>query len=86
MGDGGYIVSYYDCNSDGSVDLEYHELPNSGDLDRALSDADFDGRYDLRLRYGITVGYDKVDGPVPRGVRIQRGKPPTSITDEPPAL
>ena len=82
----GYSTTYYDRNGDGIVDFEFHELPNSDHYDWALNDRNFDGRYDLRLRYGMTVGYDNVDIPVPRGVPIRRGRLPVVIIDEPPTI
>jgi hypothetical protein len=82
----GYKTTYYDRNGDGIVDFEFHELPDSDHYDWALTDRDFDGRYDLRLRYGMTVGYDRVDISVPHGVHIRHGRLPVVIIDEPPTI
>jgi hypothetical protein len=74
------VTTYYDRNHDGSVDFEFHDL-GGGDMDWALADRDYDGFYDIRLRYGIVLGIDRVHIPVPKGVKITKGRIPVLITD-----
>jgi hypothetical protein len=73
-------ITYYDRNGDGRVDFEYHDL-GGGDMDWALADRNYDGFYDIRLRYGIVLGIDRVHIGVPSGVSITRKKIPVQITD-----
>ena len=62
-------VTYHDDNSDGRVDFEMHDF---GCCDRnwALVDSDFDGTFDLRIRWGYAFTQDPVKQPVPRFVEI----------------
>ena len=73
-------TTYYDRNHDGRVDFEFHDL-GGGDLDWALADRDYDRFYDIRLRYGLVLGIDKVHIPVTTGVKITKGRLPVLITD-----
>jgi hypothetical protein len=74
------VTTYYDRNHDGRVDFEFHDL-GGGDLDWALADRDYDGFYDIRLRYGYGLGIDPVHVPVAEGVKITKGRLPVLITD-----
>lgn len=62
-------VTYHDDNSDGRADFEMHDF---GCCDRnwALVDTDFDGTFDLRIRWGYAFTEDPVQQPVPRFVKI----------------
>lgn len=62
-------VTYHDDNLDGRVDFEMHDF---GCCDRnwALVDADFDGTFDMRIRWGYAFTQDPVKQPVPRSVEI----------------
>jgi hypothetical protein len=74
------VTTYYDRNHDGRVDFEFHDL-GGGDMDWALADRDYDGFYDIRLRYGYVLGIDRVHMPVPKDVKITKGRLPVLITD-----
>ncbi len=74
------VTTYYDRNHDGRVDFEFHDL-GGGDLDWALADRDYDGFYDIRLRYGIVLGIDRIRISVPQSVKITKGRLPVLITD-----
>jgi hypothetical protein len=74
------VTTYYDRNHDGRVDFEFHDL-GGGDLDWALADRDYDGIYDIRFRYGFVLGIDRVHIPVPKSVKITKGRLPVLITD-----
>ena len=41
------VVTYYDRNHDGVVDLELHDDPGYAHAQWGLIDTDFDGRYDV---------------------------------------
>jgi hypothetical protein len=79
FGDPG-IVTYYDRNHDGRVDFEFHDN-GGGDTDWALNDRNFDGFYDLWVRYGIVMGTDPVHIPVAKDVKITKGRLPVVITE-----
>ncbi len=68
------VVTYYDRNHDGLADYELHDF---GCCDRnwALMDADFNGRYDLELRWGYSYEERPVDFLVATGVSISAGDP-----------
>jgi hypothetical protein len=71
-----YVITYYDRNQDGRIDYELHDV---GCCDRnwALVDADYNGRYDLELRWGFSLMRRPVDSPIPRNwVPITAGYPP----------
>ncbi len=74
------VTTYYDRNHDGRVDFEFHDL-GGGDMDWALADRDYDGFYDIRLRYGIVLGIDRIRISVPQRVTITKGRLPVLITD-----
>jgi hypothetical protein len=74
------IATYYDRNHDGRVDFEFHDL-GGGDMDWALADRNYDGVYDIRLRYGYVLGIDRVHITVPQSVKITKGRLPVLITD-----
>jgi TonB family protein len=73
-------VTYYDRNHDGIVDFELHDLPGAADTAWALSDTKFRGRYDVRLKFGYALKRERVNLPVPKNVKITKGKPPVSAT------
>ena len=68
-------ITYYDRNHDGRVDYEYHDF---GCCDRnwALVDTDFNGRYDLELKWGYGFQRKQADFPVATGVSISPEDPP----------
>jgi len=68
------VVTYYDRNHDGIVDYEFH---NFGCCDRnwGLIDTDFNGRYDLKLRWGYSFERMPVDAPVPSDVHVSSDAP-----------
>jgi hypothetical protein len=78
MSDSRYTVRYYDRNHDGTVDFAYYEIPGADDMEWALVDTGFSGRFDLKIHYGIAVGKYQLSHPipVPTHVRIQRGHLP----------
>lgn len=70
------VVTYYDRNGDGRVDLEFHEHPGVADADWQLRDEDYNGRYEIRVLFGVGgVRGTAVDLEVPTKVRISKGKP-----------
>jgi hypothetical protein len=73
-----YGVRYFDRNGDGRADFAFYHIPDSDDMDWALVDTRFSGRFDVAIHYGITVGeYHMVHPtPVPERVRVQRGQLP----------
>src|SRR5437868_9925 len=74
-------VTYYDRNHDGIVDYELHTLGSGqADADWALIDTTFRGRYNLRVRWGITLEKRRLDVPVPEHAKITPGKPPKIYT------
>jgi hypothetical protein len=75
-----YVTTYYDRNHDGIVDFEMHDIPGAADAAWALSDADFDGRYDVRLKFGFAFERARVDVPVPQHVQITTDKLPVFTT------
>ena len=68
-------VTYYDRNNDGVTDLELHQPHHCDDCNWALVDADFNGRYEKRVRWSFGVVKEAVDLPVPRDVLLTTGKP-----------
>jgi hypothetical protein len=64
-------VSYYDRNADGKVDREFHRFVGWADSDWELLDDDFDGRFEKKIRYGVSVLNSIVDISVPKGVPIE---------------
>ena len=48
----------------------------------ALADRDYDGFYDIRLRYGYVLGIDRIHIPVAEDVKITKGRLPVLITDD----
>jgi hypothetical protein len=78
-----YVVTYYDRNHDGIVDLELHHLPGGADTDWALIDTRFSGHYDKEILMGIATQIRPVFfTPVPRNVPITSGRPPVWIPPE----
>jgi hypothetical protein len=75
-----YVVTYYDRNHDGVVDFELHDIPGTADAAWALSDTKFRGRYDVRLKFGYAFERERVDIPVPKHVKLTKGKPPVFTT------
>jgi hypothetical protein len=74
------VTTYYDRNHDGVVDFELHEIPGLADAGWALSDTKFDGRYDVRLKFGYVFSRERIDKPVPKSVSITKDKPPVFTT------
>jgi hypothetical protein len=69
----------YDRNHDGVVDYELHTLGRGrADADWALIDPTFQGRYTLRVHWGVTLERQGVDITVPKHAKITPGKPPKS--------
>ena len=64
-------VTYYDRNHDGRVDYEMHDF---GCCDRnwALVDTDFNGRFDLLVKWGFSLTKDAVDIRVPENAYISK--------------
>ena len=71
-------ITYYDRNSDGVADFELHELGYCDDCDWALVDADFNGRYEKRVRWSFALVKEAADLAVPVNVRLIVGQPPLS--------
>ena len=69
------ITTYFDRNRDGTVDRELHDLACC-DRNWALVDSDFNGRYDLKVSWGFTLGKSPVDIVVPKSVPISASDPP----------
>lgn len=65
-------VTYYDRNADGKVDQERHHYPGVADADWELRDDDFDGRYEKKILYGVSISESHVDIPVPTNVHISK--------------
>ena len=70
-----YVLTYYDRNHDGRVDLEFHHLPDGADADWAYCDTKFRGRYDLKIKWSYTIVMERVDLPIPTKVKITPGIP-----------
>ena len=47
-----YVITYYDRNHDGIVDLEFHHAPGWGDADWGFIDSDYNTSYDIL--FGVT--------------------------------
>ena len=75
-----YVITYYDRNHDGVVDFELRDIPGASDAAWALSDTTFGGRYTVRLKFGFVFERERVDIPVPKQVKITKGKPPVFTT------
>jgi hypothetical protein len=75
------ITTHYDRNHDGLVDFELHDTPGFADAAWALSDTNFDGRYDVRLKFGYAFVRDRMDKAVPKNVAITPAKPPVFTTE-----
>jgi hypothetical protein len=60
-----FVVTYYDRNGDGVADFAFYHIPDSFDMDYALVDTYFSGRFDLKIHYGIAVGEYRLVHPVP---------------------
>jgi hypothetical protein len=76
-----FVVTYYDRNHDGIVDLEFHRLPGGADTNWALIDTKCSGHYDRKIRLGVARFESPVYIPVPRHVPITTGKLPIWIPD-----
>lgn len=76
-----YATTYYDRNSDGIVDFELHVLPGAADVGWALSDTNFSGKYDIRIRFGTAVTREPIYKSVPKKVPITAGRPPVFTTE-----
>jgi hypothetical protein len=63
--DPSYVVTYYDRNGDGTADFAFYHIPDSDDMDWALVDTHFSGRFDLKIHYGIAVGEYHLARPIP---------------------
>jgi hypothetical protein len=66
------LISYFDRNRDGQVDLEKHHYRNTADADWELQDNDYNGRYEKKILYGFAVITTAVNLPVPTNVKIQK--------------
>ena len=75
------ITTYYDRNHDGRVDFELHDTPGFADDAWALSDTNFDGRYDVRLKFGYAFARERMDMVVPQNQEITPSKPPVFTTE-----
>ena len=69
-----YVVTYYDRNHDGEVDLEIHKA-NATDSDWGLTDVHFTGAYDSLWVNGVQGRSYPVDVPIPGGVPIAKEVP-----------
>ncbi len=67
-----HLVSYFDRNGDGKVDLEKHKYPGGFDMDWELRDDNHDGRFERKVLFGYEVGESQVDIPVPTEVKLER--------------
>lgn len=66
------LVSYYDSNGDGKVDLEKHQHPGIADADWELRDENHDGRYEKKVLFGFVMKASGVDLPVAANVRVHK--------------
>lgn len=80
-GEDRYVTTYYDRNGDGIIDFELHVLPGASDADWALSDTNFSGKYDIRIRFGHAVTREPIYKPVPKKAPITAGRPPVFTTE-----
>lgn len=64
------VVTYYDRNGDGKVDLERHRFTGYADADWELRDDDFNGKFEARWHYGVGLIKTTVNTPVPTNVVI----------------
>jgi hypothetical protein len=67
-------ISYYDRNGDGKIDEELHRYVGAHDADWTLRDNDYDGRFEKKILYGISIFEKAVDLPVPTGLPISASK------------
>jgi len=70
-----YVTTYYDRNGDGRADYEDHDDPRISDEAWALSDTDFDGYYDRKINFGVSLTRESIHQPVPRNVKLRRKLP-----------
>lgn len=71
----GWSTTYYDRNHDGRIDYVIYDQPDMADEEWALSDTDFDGRYDVRYSFGVGTTRSRVDQLVPTSGQITPGQP-----------
>lgn len=64
-------ITYYDRNSDGKVDREYHRSCMSHSSIEFF-DNDFDGKYEVKFHYAYTPLKYNVDLPVAQDVKIEK--------------
>jgi hypothetical protein len=69
-----YVITYYDRNHDGEVDLEIHQA-DATDSDWGLIDTDFKGSYDSLWVNGVQGRSYPVHVPIPGGVSITKEVP-----------
>jgi hypothetical protein len=69
-----YVVTYYDRNHDGEVDLEIHRA-DATDSDWGLIDTGFKGSYDTLWVNGVQGRSYPVQVPIPDGVSITKEVP-----------
>ena len=69
-----YVITYYDRNHDGEVDLEIHQA-DATDSDWGLIDTDFKGSYDSLWVNGVQGRSYPVQVPIPGGVSITKEVP-----------
>jgi hypothetical protein len=78
-----YVTTYYDRNHDGGVDFELHDILGAADAAWALSDTEFRGRHDVRVKFGYAFERGRVDLPVPKNVKVTPGRrrclPPNEV-------
>jgi len=75
------LVSYFDRNGDGKVDLEQHKYPGSFDMDWELRDDNYDGRFEKKVLFGYAITESQVDIHVPTGVEIEKKLPEQAGND-----
>ena len=75
-----FVVTYYDRNHDGIVDVELHRLPGGADTNWALIDTTFSGYYDRKVRLGNGRFETPVHIPVARHVPITQGSLPSRLS------
>ncbi len=69
-----YIITYYDRNHDGQVDLEIHKA-DATDSDWGLTDTNFSGYYNMLWVHGVQARSYPVQVPIPGGVSITKELP-----------
>jgi hypothetical protein len=60
-----HLVSYFDRNGDGKVDLEKHKYPGGFDMDWELRDDNHDGKFEKKVLFGLVAKESQVDIPIP---------------------